>query len=597
MGLMSARSTCRILGLCALLIACSASAAIDFEIDLEVPRAYRALLRDNLALFRSQQDAGLDLATLRRLYAKTPEEIASLLATEGLYAPRIETDMRARENVWQVSISVEAGAFVRVGAVDIAFTGAIATDTPTFSAFRARLRDRWSLPAGRRFRQADWEAAKRGLLRALLIERFPAARIETSEARVDIPAASVALSVTIASGPEYAVDAIEIGGLQRYPASIVHNLAPFKPGAPYIQEDLLRLQSRLQDSGYFKSVAVRIDTETAATDVDSSKHRSATLIRVPVRVELVENERRRIGFGVGYSTDTGPRGRVEYFDINLRERGSRGKLGLEVDRVKQGITAGLDFPVRPSGARDSINSALLHQELTGETLDSARFAAARTRPRGRYQRTTTLQYQYEVQTLAGAPGDIRQALTANVGWLRRRTDNLLYPTRGYAINYQIGGAHAALLSDRTFARGYIKAARYFALADDVTLMLRGEVGAVEAESRVGIPADFLFRTGGDQSVRGYPVASLGVAAGDAVVGGRLLAVASAETTWWFKPPWGAAVFYDRGDAADTGSELDPVAGYGVGARWRSPIGPVQLDVAYGEALARYRVHFSVGFVF
>lgn len=593
---MSVRGTCRAFGVCALFIACSASAAVDFEIDIEVPRAYRALLRDNLALFRSQKDPELDLAALRRLYAKTPAEIASLLATEGFYAPRATTDMRAGENGWQVSIAVMPGDFVRVGAVDITFTGAIAADTPTLTAFRARLRERWSLPAGHRFRQADWEAAKRGLLRALLIERFPAARVAASEARVDVPAASVALSIAIASGPAYAVDALEISGLQRYPASIVHNLAPFKPGAPYIQEELLTLQSRLQDSGYFKSVAVRIDTEAAPGTAQNASERDVPT-RVPVRVELVENERRRIGFGLGYSTDTGPRGRVEYHDINLREHGWRGKLGLEVDRVKQGVTAGLDFPVRASGARDSINSALQHQNLVGETLDSARFAAARTQPSGRYERTATLQYQYEVQTLAGAPGDIRQALTANVGWLRRRTDNLLYPTRGYAINYQIGGAHAALLSDRTFARGYIKAARYFALADDVTLMLRGEAGAVESESRLGIPADFLFRTGGDQSVRGYPVASLGVAQGQAVVGGRLTAVASAETTWWFKHPWGAAVFYDRGDAADTGSEFDPVAGYGIGARWRSPIGPVQLDVAYGEELARYRVHFSIGFVF
>ena len=579
------------------------AAGVDYDIELDVPRAYRDLLRDNLGLYRHEGDGDLDLAGLRRLYAKAPKEIADLLATEGFYAPRVDSDMRlvSDTNTWQITLTVAPQTAVQVGAVDIAFTGAIAADAPAFAAFRARLRTQWQLPPGRRFRQADWEAAKRALLRALLIERFPAAKIEASEARVDVAANRVALALTVASGPEYEIARLEIAGLQRYPASIVHNLAPFKPGAPYVQEELLALQTRLQDSGYFKSVAVRIDTESGAGERAPSGrpgiHDANAPRRVPVQVEVVENERRRIGFGLGYSTDTGARGRIEYTDINLRARGWRGKTGLEVDRVKQGITAGLDFPLRASGARDSITSAFVHQDLTGETLDSARIAAARTQPRGGYERTVTLQYQHEVQTLAGAPGDIRQALTANVGWLRRRTDDLLYPTRGYAINYQIGGAHAALLSDRTFARGYIKGARYFALGDDVSFMLRGELGAVEAESRIGIPADFLFRAGGDQSVRGYPVASLGVPDGEAVVGGRLLAVASAETTWWFKRPWGAAVFYDRGDAADTGSDFDPVAGYGAGVRWRSPVGPVQLDVAYGEVLARWRVHFAMGFVF
>lgn len=578
------------------------AAGVNYTVALEAPRAYRDLLRDNLALYRYRNDANLDLAGLRRLYAKTPKEIADLLATEGFYAPRIEADLRAVRGTgaWQITLTVVPQQAARVGAVDIAFTGAIAGDTPALNAFRERLRAQWQLPPGRRFRQADWEAAKRALLRALLIERFPAARIDASEARVDVGAKRVALSLTVNSGPEYAVGQVEITGLQRYPESVVHNLAPFKPGAPYVQEELLALQTRLQDSGYFKSVAVRIDTEAAAArqskDAPSTRA-DHTPVRVPVQVEVVENERRRVGFGTGYSTDTGARGRVQYDDMNLRARGWRGKTGLEVDRVRQGITAGLDFPLRASGARDSINSALVHQDLTGETLDSARIAAARTQPRGGYERTLTLQYQYEEQTLAGAPGDIRQALTANVAWLRRRTDDLFYPTRGYAINYQIGGAAAALLSDRTFARGYIKGARYFPLGDDVALMLRGEIGAVETESRLGIPADFLFRTGGDQTVRGYPVASLGVPVGNAVVGGRVLAVVSAEATWWFKRPWGAAVFYDRGDAADTASDLDPVAGYGAGVRWRSPVGPVQLDVAYGEALARYRVHFSMGFVF
>ena len=49
-------------------------------------------------------------------------------------------------------------------------------------------------------------------------------------------------------------------------------------------------------------------------------------------------------------------------------------------------------------------------------------------------------------------------------------------------------------------------------------------GLVFARSRSGIPSDFLFRTGGDTSVRGYSYQSLGVPQGDAIVGGRMLVV-------------------------------------------------------------------------
>jgi translocation and assembly module TamA len=73
--------------------------------------------------------------------------------------------------------------------------------------------------------------------------------------------------------------------------------------------------------------------------------------------------------------------------------------------------------------------------------------------------------------------------------------------------------------------------------------------------------------------------------------------ASAEYQYWFKPPWGAAVFYDAGNAANTFSELHPKSGYGVGARWRSPVGPINIDLAYGHAVRRARLHFSLGFTF
>ena len=98
-------------------------------------------------------------------------------------------------------------------------------------------------------------------------------------------------------------------------------------------------------------------------------------------------------------------------------------------------------------------------------------------------------------------------------------------------------------------------------------------------------------------MRGYAFESLGVRRGDAVLGGRYLAVASIEYTHWFAPVWGIAAFADAGDAWDEGDQYQPVLGVGAGARFRTPIGPVRVDVAYGEEVKAWRLHFSVGFVF
>ena len=117
-----------------------------------------------------------------------------------------------------------------------------------------------------------------------------------------------------------------------------------------------------------------------------------------------------------------------------------------------------------------------------------------------------------------------------------------------------------------------------------------------ADQRSGIPSSFMFRTGGDNTVRGYAFESLGVGLGNAVVGGRYMAVGSAEYIQWLAESWGAAVFVAAGNAWDSG-RFEPAIGAGFGGRFRTPIGPVRADLAYGEQTRTWRVHFSVGFTF
>jgi translocation and assembly module TamA len=110
----------------------------------------------------------------------------------------------------------------------------------------------------------------------------------------------------------------------------------------------------------------------------------------------------------------------------------------------------------------------------------------------------------------------------------------------------------------------------------------------------------LFRAGGDDSVRGYGYRTLGPVVNGTVTSGRTLLTGSAEIArpisaaypafWW-------AAFVDAGQAADRWTDLRPDFGYGVGLRWRSPVGPLRLDVAYGEAVRKARVHFSIGIAF
>ena len=115
-----------------------------------------------------------------------------------------------------------------------------------------------------------------------------------------------------------------------------------------------------------------------------------------------------------------------------------------------------------------------------------------------------------------------------------------------------------------------------------------------------MPESQRFRAGGDGSVRGYAYRSLTPQVGGIDVGGKVLLTASAEvahpisarlpSVWW-------AAFVDAGRAAESWRDWSPAWGAGVGLRVRSPVGPLRVDIAYGEETKQFRLHLSVGVVF
>ena len=111
-----------------------------------------------------------------------------------------------------------------------------------------------------------------------------------------------------------------------------------------------------------------------------------------------------------------------------------------------------------------------------------------------------------------------------------------------------------------------------------------------------VPASLRFFAGGDRSVRGYAYQSLGpLDASNKVVGGKHLMVGSIEFEHSFNHRWGAALFYDAGNAMDhLGDELE--RGAGIGVRWKSPVGPVRFDLARALTLdgEPWRIHINIG---
>lgn len=556
------------------------------QVEIDAPPQIERLLAAHLDIVRAARDAAPISAEERERLLRVSEATArELLATEGYFTPQIEVHVEDGGDAGVIRYRVKPGPRTRIASVAIRYRGALAASDAAAERLRARIAHDWPAKVGEPFRQSDWTRAKTDVLLPLFAASFATARIVESRAEIDPATHSAALTVVIDSGPRFYYGPLVITGATRYPRDIAANLAPFSAGKPYRQQDLLDYQRALEASGYYAQAQVRIDPDPELAAA------------VPVHVELVEKPAKRVGVGVGVSTDTGARVQLEGLDQNVLGRGLRVRLATRLETRQQQASGELDWPRGERGFSDSLGLRLKRTDIAGQVTESTLLAAKRARTRGTVDTTASVQFQTETQTLGGVVTQHNQALSANYAWGKRTDAQAAFPVAGYATSLQAGGALAALFSDRSFVRLYGRHTQYVRLGDRARLVLRGEAGGVVADGRDGIPTDFLFRAGGDNSVRGYAYQSLGRRVGDAVEAVRFLATASVEADYFFTPAWGAALFVDAGDAADRIADLAPKLGYGVGARWRSPVGPLNLDVAYGEATRQVRVHFSLGVSF
>jgi translocation and assembly module TamA len=584
---------------------------LQYSVNIQAPEPLAELLEKNLDLMRFRGNARMDRRQLQRLIRAAPEQIKTLVATEGFYTPEITAQLDAGSAAPVVVINVTPGEPVQVGSVDLVLQGFASSDADAPFDTTA-IKESWSLKPGRIFRQADWEAAKRNLLRQVLQTRYAHAQLSASLASVDPQTRRAALRVVLDSGPELRFGALRIEGLQRYPASVVANLNQIKPGDYYSEAKLQAYQARLQDSAYFSNVDVSADLparpepQVAAADAAAAATAAVTETATataaptapplaPLLVRVTENKLQNVSAGLGYSSNTGNRAQLSYDNLNLFDLKFKSALMLETK--KQTARGTFYFPPTPKGYNDSLGASFEHSDIAGEITSVSTVAAKRAWGSTLIERSLTFEFLNEIKTVTGLATTSSKALPLTYGITLRRLDSLLFPNKGYVLHAQLGGALLPLLTDEKFVRANAKFVYYYPLSKKSKVILRGEAGALGSKEKVGVPSVYLFRAGGDQSVRGYGFQELGVQQGSATVGGRYLATGSAELQYWFTPTWGAATFYDAGNAADTIKDLHPKSGYGVGARYNSPVGPINVDLAYGHAVQKYRLHFSLGFTF
>jgi translocation and assembly module TamA len=588
-----------------------------FTLEVEAPKEMRELLEKHLELKRFRYQPDLQRRELTRLLGATDANVRELIGTLGYFSPTVtveltDTPEEDADAPRKVVVKVDPGPATVIEQSEVQFVGPNAEDELGRSQ-RLTIEETWPLNVGEHFTQSAWGSAKSGGLKELQKRRYPLARIDHSLADVDADTSKARINVAYDPGPAYTFGPLQIEDAQRYDSVGTARIARLPEGQEYNQQSMLDAQQRLVSSGYYDSVFLTLadapqQTESAAAD-DEKRKAMANEITSPVIAKVREAKLQKWVFGVGASTDTGPRLSVDHVYNKVPGLDWRAVSKLQLDTKNPLISTQLTGLPGEDLWRWFVGGKIERAPAGDFTTNSAQLRFGRAKAEDRIERNMYLQYDFAKTQGPDAPPSA-SSLLANYGWTGRYFDSQISPTSGFGFAFEVG-AGTTLTPQRTpFGRA---TGRFLTLIpigerDEETkrrsrLSLRASAGAITAKKDADLPMTLMFLTGGDNTVRGYGYQKIGARAENGlVIGGRYLATGSVE---WQRPitikgntrDFEHAVFMDAGTVGDELNHMYMRVGVGTGIRWKSPVGPIQADLAYGLQEKQLRLHLRLGFTF
>ncbi|WP_425493981.1 autotransporter assembly complex protein TamA [Lysobacter gummosus] len=495
--------------------------------------------------------------------------------------PAATAAARAASPPITVIITVDKGEPVKVRRSDIAILGAGSDDRylkQDLAAFRPG--------PGQVFDHAAYEASKTKISRRLAERGYFDA--DFSSRRVEITRAEHAAAIDLVwtSGQRYDMGPISFEQTPKriIRDSLLERLVYWEQGSYYHQRKLDTFRESLARLDYFSSIDIEPQPENA---VDG---------QIPVKVTLTPAKRSIYTSGLSYGTDSGAGVRLGVERRYINDRGH--KALAQIDFAQRRKTATLQYRIPAFAWLDGwYTFSLQGADEQTDYIDSRRIELVASRSgkiNQRWTATASLHglrerwaYADEDDNDPTTPVDYRTA-TFLYPSLRAEfidADDRLYPRNGISATGLLRGGLEAVGSDANFLQAQVTARWYKGLGERSRLITRGELGHTFTNALVDLPPSLRFYAGGDRSIRGYEWREVGPRI-PAIPGRKAFALGaknvitgSVEFEQYFNESWGAAVFVDSGSAFDDSPDMR--TGVGVGVRWRSPVGPLRVDIARG----------------
>jgi outer membrane protein insertion porin family len=429
--------------------------------------------------------------------------------------------------------------------------------------------------------------------------------------KVDPSTHTVDVSYNINPGREVLVDRIKITGNAKTSDKVIRRELLIQEQEPYSTSKIQGSKQRLDGLGFFSNT--RIST-TPGPSPD----------KIDLDVAVQETNTSALQIGGGYDSYASVFGNFSVSNSNLFGGGESASATAQIGFLYQNFNIGysepwfLDMPlsVSLSGFYDKLFLFSFNQTNAGFQINTgyplADLGLKKLGPFSLEDVTAGLGYSFQSVGIGGLSQFTTFEIFRYKGYsriselipsIRRFTvDNPVDPRSGSVINFNM---ELAGLGGTPFVKGifhsrffypYIKSARWgeWVISPGVTYGIGTSLGGNKGSELPLYERFFPGGLGGSGDVRGYELYSLGpqvalfnqqgVPFAIEQVGGSQELLLSTETTFpiWQSLGIRGALFLDAGNAFFLNQSPSPdklQAAYGFGVRWKSPFGPISVDLA------------------
>ncbi len=507
--------------------------------------------------------------SLFSIYEDSPKAIKNAMQPFGYFNPKIDAHYKRNNSNWTMFFHIQKGVRSIVTNVSIKIEGSGNSDKNFLKVL-----EHYPIKKDEYFLLSNYSDGGNLLFEHAANLGYFKAKMVQNKIIVDLLTNTVKINIIFNTGKRYHFGPTQFSKTP-FNIKFLRKFLVYKQGKPYFNYKIQNSQNNLANSSYFTTVIVRPEVKKSVN------------YQTPIGITLKMHKRKLYTFGLGYSTDTQLRGTAGFKYRWVNSWGHYFDTRLQGSFINYSLVGAYHIPW-PNPVKDlfSLKAGAGKLNISRGRSNSKKISIEYKHTYTRWTHTFSFSYlneRYDMQNLPKTKADLFYP-EADITYYS--TKNHINPENGLRFNVELSGTPDSLSTKSGFVQ--IKTS-----AKAVATLLHYEqfVGrAVLAETIIpninNLPFSLQLLAGGTQSIRGFDYQSIGP--------GKKMLVTSFEFRQRIWKELFLSGFYDYGNVADSQLFKDASYSAGSGIVFRSPIGVIEIDLAWRLSTPKRKMRLIFG---